>query len=135
MDVVQPVQQLLHHFLDLSQAELDHHVGEEASQIVLAKVKHQVEGGSVAIVARGFGTTDFYEINDVFVFEQLQDTDLAEGCDGELDRQGGISQWTESKEEKTLGLTPSFSFSISTFFIATNLLVVEFFSRALNTSL
>ena len=44
---VKTIEKLLHNLLDLSQAELDIHVGEEARQVVLAEVEHQVECGLV----------------------------------------------------------------------------------------
>lgn len=135
MYVVEAVEQLLHHLLDLAQTELDHDVGEQPGQVVFAEVKDQVECGSVAVVGRGLGPTYFYEIHYVLVLEQLQDPDLSQGGDGELykARDEGVSGQIAFRGR--ILCTPSFSFSISTFFMATNLLVVEFFSRALNTSL
>lgn len=136
VDVIESVEQLLHHLLDLAEAELDHDIGEQSGQVVFAKVKDQVEGGSVAIVVCGLGAAYLYQIHHIFVFEELQDADLSQGCDWEL-REGTYGK--KGSEKVSSGsnafLTPSFSFSISTFFMATNLFVVEFFSRALNTSL
>lgn len=107
---------------------------------MLTEIKHQVEGGSVAVVGRGFGSTYFYEINNIFVFQQLQYSNFTKGCYGELKgyrkrAEGGHSDTMGKPSFREIELTPSFSFSINTFFIATNLFVVEFFSRALNTSL
>lgn len=53
VDVVQPVQQHLHDFLDLRERELDVGVAEEAGQVVLAEVKHQVDAALAAVVRRG----------------------------------------------------------------------------------
>ena len=50
MDEVEPVEELLHHLLDLAEVELDVGVAEQAGQVVLGKVKDKVEGGLVAIV-------------------------------------------------------------------------------------
>ena len=50
VDEVEPVEELLHHLLDLAEVELDVGVAEQAGQVVLGKVKDKVEGGLVAIV-------------------------------------------------------------------------------------
>lgn len=60
MDIIQSVEQLLHHLLDLAQTKLDYHVGQQSGQVVLAKVKDQVECGSVAIISRGLCPANLY---------------------------------------------------------------------------
>ncbi len=50
VDEEQSVQQLVHDFLDLAQAELDVRVAEEAGEVMLAEFKHQEEGTFEAIV-------------------------------------------------------------------------------------
>jgi hypothetical protein len=52
VNVVESVEQLLHHFFNLPQAELDVHIGQESSQVVLAKVKDQVKCRLVAVELR-----------------------------------------------------------------------------------
>ena len=56
VDEVKPVQQLLHHFLDLAEVELDVGVAEQASQVMLSKVKDQVKGGPVPNISDVRGT-------------------------------------------------------------------------------
>ena len=102
VDEVEPVEQLLHHLLDLPEVELDVGVAEQASQVVLGKVKDQVEGGLVPIVLARLSfqvkyegcipcfilisnqdlcSANLDEIDNVLVSEQLQDPDLPEnGC-------------------------------------------------------
>lgn len=41
VDVIKPVEQLLHHFLDFSQAELDVHVGEQPRLEIMEKKKQK----------------------------------------------------------------------------------------------
>ena len=43
MDEEQSFAHLLHDLLDLSQGELDVNIGEQAGQVVLAKVKHEIK--------------------------------------------------------------------------------------------
>lgn len=56
MDVVQPVQQHLHHLLDLGQRELHVGVAQQAGQVVLTEVKDQVDAAFVPVELRGFRT-------------------------------------------------------------------------------
>lgn len=49
MDVVEAVEQHLHHLLDLGQSELDVGVAQQAGQVVFTEVKHQVDGALVAV--------------------------------------------------------------------------------------
>lgn len=84
MNVVQAIEQLLHHFLDLAQTELHVHVGQQTSQIVLTEIKDQVKGGPVPICGRSLGAADLDEINDILVLQQLQDADLTQSRDWEL---------------------------------------------------
>merc|ERR1719180_621655 len=44
VDVVEALEDLLHHLLDLGEGELNADIAEQAGQIMLAKVKDQVEG-------------------------------------------------------------------------------------------
>ena len=74
MDVVEALKDLLHHLLNLGQSELDTDIAEQAGQIMLAKVKDQVEGCFVPVV----GSADLNQIDDVFVVELLKDTNLPE---------------------------------------------------------
>ena len=50
VDEVEPVEELLHHLLDLAEVELDVGVAEQARQVVLSKVKYKVEGRLVTVV-------------------------------------------------------------------------------------
>jgi len=54
VDVVKSIQQHLHNFLDLRERELDVGVAEQASQVVLAEVKHKVDAALAAVVRRGY---------------------------------------------------------------------------------
>ena len=95
VDEVEPVQQLLHHLLDLAEVELDIGVAEQASQVVLGKVKDQVEGRLVPIVLarlsfqinmfsldifkfsnKDLCSANLDEIDNVLMSEQLQNSDL-----------------------------------------------------------
>ena len=127
MDVVQSVEQHLHDLLNLCQGELDVSVTQQASQVVLTEVKHQVDAAFVSVelsrcgmrekqinenmlqslitlflsithrqrwmviavivwrhVAPTFSSADLYQVHHVLMFEQLQDLDLSQSCDGEL---------------------------------------------------
>lgn len=55
VDVIEAIQEHLHHFLDLRQRELDVGVAEEAGQVVLAEVEHQVDAALATVVGRGCG--------------------------------------------------------------------------------
>ena len=50
---VQSIQQLLHHFLNLSQGKLDVGIAEQTSQVMLTELKHQEECALETIVWRG----------------------------------------------------------------------------------
>ena len=99
VDEVEPVEQLLHHLLDLAEVELDVGVAEQARQVMLSKVKDQVEGRLVAIVLARLSLPNKYEsfilifffflfsnqdlcsanldeIDNVLMSEQLQNSDL-----------------------------------------------------------
>lgn len=84
MNVVESVQQLLHDLLDLAQTELYVDVGQQSGQIVFAKVEHQIERRAISIVCRCLRSTDFDQIYDVLVFEQLENADFTESRDWEL---------------------------------------------------
>ena len=78
VDVVEAVEQLLHDLLDLAEAELDVGVGEQAGQVVLAKVEHQVERRLELVQLRRLGAADLDQVHHVLVVQQLQDADLAQ---------------------------------------------------------
>lgn len=115
VDVVQSVEQHLHHLLDLRQGELDVGIAQEAGQVVLTEVKHQVDAAFVAVVQRRygnasqgrkgavtklrrhgsfqrlgwgptFGSADLYQVDHVLVLEQLQDLNFPQSRDWELKR-------------------------------------------------
>ena len=50
MDEVEPVEQLLHHLLDLAEVELDVGVAEQTGEVVLGEVEDQVERRLVPVV-------------------------------------------------------------------------------------
>lgn len=54
VDIVKSIQQHLHHFLDLGQCELHVCIAEEACQVVLTEIKHQVDAALAAIVWGGY---------------------------------------------------------------------------------
>ena len=72
VDVVESLEDLLHHLLDLGQGELHTNVAQQAGQIVLAEVKDQVEGSFVPVV----GPADLNQIDYVFVVELLKNANL-----------------------------------------------------------
>ena len=72
VDVVESLEDLLHHLLDLGQGELHTNVAQQASQIVLAEVEDQVEGCFVPVV----GPADLNQIDYVFVVELLKNANL-----------------------------------------------------------
>ena len=72
VDVVEALEDLLHHLLDLGQSELHANVAEQAGQVVLAEVKDQVEGGFVPVV----GPADLNQVDYVFVVELLKNANL-----------------------------------------------------------
>lgn len=72
VDVVEALEDLLHHLLDLRQGELHTNIAEQAGQIVLAEVKDQVEGCFVSVV----GPADLNQIDYVFVVELLKNANL-----------------------------------------------------------
>lgn len=54
VDVVQPIEQHLHNFLDLSEGELHISVAEQTSQVMLTEVKHQVDAALVSVELCGY---------------------------------------------------------------------------------
>lgn len=52
---------------------------------MLTEVKHQIEDGFVLIILICFRTADLYQVDYIVVLEELQDTDLAQCCDGKLE--------------------------------------------------
>lgn len=71
MNVIETIKELLHHFLDLTETEFNIHVGEESGQIMFTEIEYQIEGGTISIVGGGFCPTDFDQIDDILMFEQL----------------------------------------------------------------
>ena len=67
VDEVEPVEQLLHHLLDLPEVELDVGVAEQPRQVVLRKVKDQVEGRLVPVVLARLVLPNRYE-NFIFIY-------------------------------------------------------------------
>ena len=98
MYIVKAVQQLLDDILDLGEFELDAGVVEQSGEVVFAELKHQVERGVVAsrrspaptpaaaTAAAVLGATDFDELHDVCVVEQLKDAEFAKSRDRKLQR-------------------------------------------------
>ena len=95
MYIVKAVQQLLDDVLDLGEFELDAGVVEQSGEVVFAELKHQVERGVVAsrrspaptpAAAAVLGATDFDELHDVCVVEQLKDAEFAKSRDRKLQR-------------------------------------------------
>ena len=74
MDVVEALEDLLHHLLDLRQRELHIDIAQQASKVVLAEVEDQVEGCFVPVV----GPADLNQIDYVFVVELLKNANLPE---------------------------------------------------------
>ena len=72
VDVVETLEDLLHHFLDLGQGELHINIAQQAGQIMLTEVKNQVEGCFVPVV----GPADLNQIDNVFVVELLKNANL-----------------------------------------------------------
>ncbi len=98
------VEQLLHDLLLLAEAELDLWVAEQAGQVVLAELEDQVEVALVLVGGAGLGRADLEQADDVVVAQDLQDLDLAQGCDRELGEGG-----EEEISSERLILLPTFS--------------------------
>ena len=73
---------MLHDFFDLAQVKLDVDVAQKAGEIVVAEIKDEIKGAFEAVVLRGFGSANLLQVDDVLVFEQLQDLDFAQRRDG-----------------------------------------------------
>lgn len=58
-------------------------------QIVLAEVKDQVENWFVFVVFVGLRPTNFYQVDDVLMLEELQNANFTESCDGKLKEHSG----------------------------------------------
>jgi hypothetical protein len=84
VNVVQPVEQLLHDLLDFSQTELDVDVRQEPGKIMFAEVEYEIEDRFVFVVLICLRPADFYQIHDIFVFEKLKDANFSERCDRKL---------------------------------------------------
>lgn len=69
VNVVQAIEELLHDFLNLTQAEFDVDVRQQASKVMFAEIKHQVECRSVFVMRSGTRPTNFNQIDDIFVFQ------------------------------------------------------------------
>jgi len=82
VNVVETVEQLLHDFLDLAEIELDVDVAQESGEIVIAEIENEIKGGFEAIVLGRLGAANLLQVDDVVVFEQLQDLDLPQRRDG-----------------------------------------------------
>ena len=78
VNVVETVEELLHDFLNLAQIELDVDVAEETSEIVIAEIEDEIKGAFKPVILRRLGPANLLEIDDVVVFEQLQDFDLSQ---------------------------------------------------------
>ena len=81
---IKAIEKLLHDFFNFPQAEFDISIREKTSQIMLTKVKHQVEGRFEFVELCHFGPANFYEVDNILVFEKLKDSDLSQSCDGKL---------------------------------------------------
>ena len=79
VDVEESLTHLLHHFLYLSGAELDVDVAEKASEIVFTEIKDQEECCLVTTIL----TADLQQVHDVLMVQQLEDSHLSQGRDGE----------------------------------------------------
>ena len=66
VDKEEPLAHLLHHLLDLTQTGLHIDVAEQACQIVLAEIEHEIELGLVPAVL----PADLYQVDDVLVVEE-----------------------------------------------------------------
>lgn len=54
VDVVQSIKQHLHDLLDFCQGELDIGITQQSSQVVLTKVKHQIDAAFVSVELSSF---------------------------------------------------------------------------------
>ena len=66
VDEEEPLAHLLHHLLDLTQTGLHVDVAEQACQIMLAEVEHEIELGLVPAVL----PADLDQVDDVLVVEE-----------------------------------------------------------------
>lgn len=65
---------------------------------MLAKLKNKVYTSFIPIVRRGFRSTNFQQVDHVFVFQQLKYLNLSEGGDRELN--GGAKNTKSSVTRK-----------------------------------
>lgn len=56
---------------------------------MLAKVKHQIKGGLEFVELSHFGSTNFYKVNYILMFEQLKNPNFSQSSDRELEDKGG----------------------------------------------
>ena len=81
---IKAIEKLLHDFFYFPQAELDIGIWEKTSQVMLTKVKHQVEGRLEFVELGHLGPANFYEVDNILVLEKLKDPNLSQSSDGEL---------------------------------------------------
>lgn len=51
---------------------------------MFTEVKYEVEDWFVFVILVGFSSTYFYQIYNILVLEELENSDFAEGSDGKL---------------------------------------------------
>jgi hypothetical protein len=98
VDKIQSIQKLLHDLLNFSQTKFDIGIWQQTSQIVFTKVKDQVKGGLEFVELSNFGSTNFDEIDHIFMFQKLENPNFSQGSDRELKhRNKDISELCQMK--------------------------------------
>jgi hypothetical protein len=75
---------LLHDLFDFTKTEFHIRIGKETSQVMFTEIKDEVESGFKLVHLGGFRSANFYQIDNILMFEQLEDADLSQGSNGEL---------------------------------------------------
>ena len=82
VDVVETLEDLLHHLLDFSHRELHADVAEQSRKIMLAKFEDQIEGR----LAFAIGSANLDQIDNILVFQLLQNANFSEKCEDQNNR-------------------------------------------------
>lgn len=85
MAVVQPLHQLAHEAADMLMGELDQARLQQAHQVMVHVLKHQVKSTFVLLEVKCIllVSDNLLHVDHTSVFELPQDLDLSDGCDGE----------------------------------------------------
>lgn len=85
MDKIQSIQKLLHDLFNFAQTEFDIGIGQQTGQIVLTEVKDQIKGGFEFVELSDFRPADFYQVDHIFVLEELEYSNFSQSSDWKLE--------------------------------------------------